>query len=68
MRTPEDIELIADEIFKSDLGRQLDIIYSTSDGRFFIRPQEAYLHTKGFLDKDTKPLEDKTIIAHYNPY
>lgn len=69
MKTPEEIQTAADDIFRnSSLGQQLDAIYSTSDGRFFVRYEEAYRHVSGSLDKNTKPLEDKTIVTHFNPY
>lgn len=49
-----------DKVFDSELGRQCDILYSTSDGRIFVRYQEALSHTEGELD-GTEPLEDKLI-------
>ena len=56
------------KIFETDLGQQLNMIYCTSDDRTFIRYGEAEKHTKGELDPDTKPLEDKTITEWYNDY
>lgn len=56
----------ANKIFKSDLGQQLDEIFSTSDDRVFIRYDEAVLHTNGSLDMFTEPLKDKTILTWYN--
>jgi hypothetical protein len=56
----------ANKIFDTDLGQQLDVIYVTSDNRVFIRYEEALLNTKGELDKDTKPLEDKFIQEFYS--
>lgn len=56
----------ANEIFEGDLGRQLSVIYSTADGRVFIRYEEARKHTLGQLDEGTQPLEDKTIKDWYN--
>ena len=40
----------ADRIFESSLGEQLDMIYATSDGRPFIRWEEADKHTRVELD------------------
>jgi hypothetical protein len=54
------------ECFESDLGQQLDVLYSTSDDRVFIRYyEEAVAHTEGRLDDNTQPLLDKTIIEWY---
>lgn len=55
----------ANKIFDTDLGQQLDIIYSTSDGRAFIRMSEALANTEGTLDEGSKPLEDKTILEWF---
>jgi hypothetical protein len=43
----------ANEIFKTDLGRQLDVIYVTSDDRPFVRIEEAIKHANGELDPNT---------------
>jgi len=52
--------------FQSSLGQQLDILYSTSDDRVFIRyHEEAVKHTEGLLDHGTAPLVDKTIETWY---
>ncbi len=40
----------ANRIFETDLGRQLDIIYSTPDGRVFIREEEALNHIRDFIN------------------
>jgi len=53
--------------FQSDLGKQCNILLSTSDDRVFIRDEEARLHTEGKLDPHTLPLSDKTIIRWFNP-
>lgn len=45
--------------------QELEVIYSTSDDRLFIRPEEAVKHTQGLLDENTKPLDDKTILDWY---
>lgn len=41
------------KVFESELGQQTDILFSTSDGRIFIRHEEACSHADS--------LEDKTI-------
>ena len=60
-------ELI-NKYFKGDLGRQLNVIYSTSDDRVFIRYEEALKHTEGKLDPNTQPLEDKKIIEWFEEF
>jgi peptide deformylase len=55
----------ANNIFEGDMGQQLDVIYSTSDGRVFIRYEEAEKHANGELSPDSEPLEDKTISDWY---
>lgn len=55
----------ANEIFNSELGQQLDVIYVTSDDRAFIRHEEALKHTNGELDANTLPLDDKSIVEWY---
>jgi len=45
----------ADNIFQTELGKQLNVIYVTSDDRVFIRRSEAYNHIKEYS------LVDKTI-------
>lgn len=56
----------ANKIFRGELGKQTDILYSTSDGRCFIRQSEAILHSEGKLDEATKPLGDQTITPWYD--
>ncbi len=58
----------ANKIFDTDLGQQLDVIYSTSDGRVFIRKEEAIRHSDGNLDEGTQPLSDKTITEWFPEY
>lgn len=53
--------------FMSELGNQCDELYSTSDGRIFIRHEEASLHTEGKLD-GTKPLNDKEVKIWYRDF
>lgn len=55
----------ANQIFKSDLGQQLDVIYVTSDDKPFVRYEEALKHANGELVANTKPLADKTITEWY---
>lgn len=61
-------QTIINRYFQGDLGQQVDVLYSTSDNRVFIRHEEAVRHTNGELDPNTAPLEDKTIETWYNPY
>jgi hypothetical protein len=56
---------MADRVFASSLGQQLLSVFSTSDGRFFVRHSEAYKHAYGELDENTQPLEDKRIIEWF---
>ena len=58
----------ANKIFDTDLGRQLNVIYCTTDDRCFIRHGEAQKHSEGKLDEGTEPLTDKTITEWYNDY
>lgn len=53
------------KIFNSELGQQVEVLYSTSDERVFLRHSEARLHTEGLLDENTKPLDDKEIKHWY---
>lgn len=57
-----DIKEIVKKAFASELGQQIDGIYSTSDNRIFIRKEEAINHSEGLLDKNTLPLNDKTVL------
>jgi hypothetical protein len=45
----------ANEIFKTQIGEQLDIIYTTSDDRAFVRHGEAITHIQ------TEELEDEKV-------
>lgn len=54
------------KIFQSDLGQQCMSLYTTSDDRVFIRPEEAKKHANGELDPDTKPLADKTVTEWFD--
>lgn len=55
----------ANLIFQSELGQQLSVLYVTSDGRAFIRHEEAVKHADGKLDPQTNPLDDKNITEWY---
>ena len=55
----------ANRIFASDLGRQLSVIYVTSDDRVFIRREEAALHTNELLNADPERFVDTTITEWY---
>jgi hypothetical protein len=52
--------------FESELGQQCDTLWSTSDGRIFIRFEEAVCNTQGELDKNV-PLDDKAILRWDRP-
>ena len=55
----------ANEIFNTDLGRQLNVIYVTSDDHVFIRPEEALLHTNDMINANPENFVDTTIIDWY---
>lgn len=57
----------AQKIFETELGQQLDVIYSTSDGMAFIRMSEAKNHANGLLE-GSEPLENKTILEWFPEY
>jgi hypothetical protein len=57
---------IANEIFQTDIGIQLDVIYVTSDDKVFIRKNEAILHTNDMLNGDPENFVDTTITEWYN--
>ena len=57
---------IANEIFKTKIGIQLDVIYVTSDDKVFIRRKEAFLHTNDMLNGDPENFVDTTITEWYN--
>lgn len=63
-----DIKEIVKKAFASELGQQLDSIYSTSDNRVFIRKEEAIRHAEGQLDKNTKPLADNSVLMWLEQY
>lgn len=63
-----DIQKIIASAYKSELGQQLDGIYSTSDGRIFIRKEEAVSHCEGQLVKNTRPLENKTVLLWFEEW
>lgn len=53
--------------FNTELGQQLDELYSTSDDMVFIRYEEALKHTKGELNPDSKSLKNDLITTWYSP-
>jgi hypothetical protein len=57
---------IANKIFKTDIGIQLDVIYVTSDEKVFIRKYEALLHTNDMLNGDPENFVDTSITEWYN--
>jgi hypothetical protein len=56
----------ANEIFKTEIGIQLEVIYVTSDDKVFIRRNEALLHTNDMLNGDPENFIDTTITEWYN--
>lgn len=50
-----------DRIFESDLGRQLNVVYVTSDDRVFIRYEEAALHTNDLMNANPESFVDTSI-------
>lgn len=56
------------KVFETGLGEQCNSLFTTSDDKILIRFEEALLHTQGKLDKNTKPLVDKTIIEWFPEY
>jgi hypothetical protein len=67
----EDINKKYSEQVKNILERwpEIEGVYQTSDGRFFIRLyEEAFMHSNGLLDDGTEPLVDKTIKYWFEEY
>ena len=58
----------ANEIFKSYLGQQIDVIYSTSDDKCFIRVEEAILHTNEMINANPTSFVDTSISEWYNNF
>lgn len=52
-------------IFETELGKQLDVIYVTSDDHAFIRYEEAALHTNNLLNADPENFVDTLITEYY---
>ena len=57
---------IANKIFQTEMGIQLEVIYVTSDDQFFVRYEEALLHTNDMLNGDPENFVDTTITEWYN--
>lgn len=57
---------IANQIFKTQIGVQLDVIYVTSDDKVFIRYDEAVLWTNELLNGDPENFVDTSITEWYN--
>ena len=55
----------ANEIFATELGQQLNVIYVTSDDQPFIRYKEAVLHTNELLNADPENFVDTSITEWY---
>ena len=59
---------IANEIFSTELGQQLDVIFVTSDDYIFIRYEEALFHTNEMLNAEPENFIDTTITEFYPEY
>ena len=57
---------IANKIFQTEMGIQLEVIYVTSDDQFFVRYEEALLHTNDMLNGDSENFVDTKITEWYN--
>ena len=57
---------IANKIFQTEMGIQLEVIYVTSDYQFFVRYEEALLHTNDMLNGDPENFVDTKITEWYN--
>ncbi len=55
----------ANQIFATELGQQLNVIYVTSDDKSFIRHEEAVIHTNEMLNADPETFVDTTITEWY---
>ena len=55
----------ANEIFFSELGQQLEVIYVTSDDKPFIRYDEALVHTNMLLNANPETFIDTSITEWY---
>jgi hypothetical protein len=53
------------KLLETELGIQLDTLYSTCDDRVFIRYEEALKHTTGELDGTGQILENADIFTWY---
>jgi ATP-dependent helicase YprA (DUF1998 family) len=56
----------ANEIFQTELGLQVDVIYVTSDDKVFIRYNEAVLWTNELLNGNPENFVDTSITEWYN--
>jgi hypothetical protein len=56
----------ANEIFQTEMGIQLEVIYTTSDDKVFVRYEEALLHTNDMLNGDPENFVDTKITEWYN--
>lgn len=57
----------ANEIFATELGQQLSVIYVTFDDKPFIRYEEALAHTKRLLNAIPEEFVDTTSITEWYP-
>ena len=55
----------ANEMFKTELGQQLSVIYVTSDDKPFIKFTEAMNYANEGVDDNGKPLKDSSISEWY---
>ena len=68
MNSPKNISEIITKAFQTNLGQQCTELFTTSDGRVFIRLEEAIKHRDGLLDKNTMPLVDKKILEWFEEW
>jgi hypothetical protein len=55
----------ADEIFSTELGQQLGVIYVTSDDKPFIRYEEAVKHRNDLMFENLDNIVDSKIVEWY---
>jgi hypothetical protein len=57
---------IANKIFETDLGRQINCFYYTSDDRVFIRREEAEMHTNNMINGSPEDYINTEIKMWFN--
>lgn len=53
------------KVFETSLGEQVDVLYTTSDDRVFIRKSEAMAHTNFMLNANPQSYVDTGIVDWY---